>query len=94
MTTCQVGDMFEGSLAATVRKAPSELLHFDLLELAGKRGPHALYRITALGNAFRSDRFAVPEYVCPKGVELPKECVPGPAWYLRDLTRPRPAFVS
>lgn len=87
MTTGQVGDMFEGSLAATVRKTPSELLHFDLLELAGKRGPHALYRITTLGNAFLSDRFAVPEFVWPKGVELPKECVPGPARYLRALAR-------
>jgi hypothetical protein len=69
----------------------------DLPEIAGYRGQQSLCRITTLGSAFLSDRFAVSEWVWPKGVELPKECVPGPARYRRDLARTseeRPSLVG
>jgi hypothetical protein len=52
VTTGEVGNMFTGSACAIARKAPSELVHFGLLEADGTRGAQTVYRITPLGEAF------------------------------------------
>lgn len=85
LTTTQIGDRFIGAMSATARKCPSELIHFGLLEVCGKKNGLNLYAATAAGKAFLAGNLKAPAWAWPKDVALPPECQDGPGMGIGEL---------
>jgi len=80
MTTSEIGSHFKGQ---TARKAPSELVHFGLVEICGKRGGNALYRLTIAARQFLSGDLSVPESAWPPNA--PSQCENGRRKFLFEM---------